>query len=153
MRFLNASRNNALKCKPSALYSAEGLHFSAFIALCSRMGDPERTFINPRAYPRAISRIPSASLLCLGHAYGWEKLVIKIRFWGLWKIVAYSHSYLAGPSCITTCNFWHGVIPTSFFIYILVIIIHPLAYNTKARCACDETHPTTLSLAVNNNIL
>ena len=30
----------------------------------------------------------------------------------------YSYPYLAGPSCFTT--FWHGVIPTSFFIFILV---------------------------------
>ena len=34
---------------------------------------------------------------------------------GFQKIVAYSHFFLSGPSCIT--SFWHGVIPTSYFIF------------------------------------
>ena len=40
---------------------------------------------------------------------------LHLDFWGLRKIVACSHSYLAVPSCI--CSFWHGVIPTSYFIF------------------------------------
>ena len=33
------------------------------------------------------------------------------HLWGLWKIVAYSLTYLAGTSCIN--SFWHCVIPMS----------------------------------------
>ena len=36
-----------------------------------------------------------------------------------------SHSYLEGPSCITT--FWHGIIPTSLMIFytcILMVLLH-----------------------------
>ena len=39
---------------------------------------------------------------------------LHLCFWGLREIVGYSHSYLAGPSCIT--SFWHCVIPTAFFV-------------------------------------
>ena len=40
---------------------------------------------------------------------------LHLSFWGLWKIVACSQPYLAVPSCIY--SFWHGVIPTSYFIF------------------------------------
>ena len=38
-----------------------------------------------------------------------------LRARGLWKIVACSQPYLAVASCIY--SFWHGVIPTSYFIF------------------------------------
>ena len=40
-------------------------------------------------------------------------LSLHLGNWGLWKIVACS-IHLAVPSCFN--SFWHGVIPTSFFI-------------------------------------
>ena len=39
-------------------------------------------------------------------------------FWGLRKIVACSQPYLAVASCIY--SFWHGVIPTSYYIFTLI---------------------------------
>ena len=43
---------------------------------------------------------------------------LHLGFWGLRKIVACSRPYLAVLSCIY--SFWHGVIPTSYFIFTLV---------------------------------
>ena len=40
---------------------------------------------------------------------------LHLVFWGLRKIVACSQPYLAVASCIY--SFWHGVIPTSYFIF------------------------------------
>ena len=40
---------------------------------------------------------------------------LHLCFSGLQKIVAYSQPYLAVLSCIY--SFWHGVIPTSYFIF------------------------------------
>ena len=54
---------------------------------------------------------------------------------GLWKIVAYCHSYLAGPSCIT--SFWRGVISTGFFVFCTCsLIFHSMVQartSTSAR--------------------
>ena len=40
---------------------------------------------------------------------------LHLVFWGLRKIVAYCQLYLAVPPRVTC--FWHGVIPTSYFIF------------------------------------
>ena len=40
---------------------------------------------------------------------------LHLVFWGLRKIVACCQLYLAVPSCVTC--FWHGIIPTSYFIF------------------------------------
>ena len=40
---------------------------------------------------------------------------LHLSFWGLWKIVACSQSYLAGLSCVN--SFRHSVIPTSYCIF------------------------------------
>ena len=50
---------------------------------------------------------------------------LHLSFLGLRKSVACSQPYLAAASCIY--SFWHGVIPTSYFIFTLVynvIIMH-----------------------------
>ena len=46
---------------------------------------------------------------------------LHLGFLGLRKIVACSQPNLAVPSCIY--SFWHGVIPTSYFIFTLVVHI------------------------------
>ena len=50
---------------------------------------------------------------------------LHLCFSGLRKIVACSQPYLAVLSCIY--SFWHGVIPTSYFIFTLVLytVMHP----------------------------
>ena len=49
---------------------------------------------------------------------------LHLGFLGLRKIVACSQPYLAVASCIY--SFWHGVIPTSYFIF-----------NDFYTCICD----------------
>ena len=62
---------------------------------------------------------------------------------GLQKIVACSQQYLAVASCI--CSFWHGVIPTYYLIFTLVIMKSTEVQNPRrflAACrysACANT--------------
>ena len=62
---------------------------------------------------------------------------LHLGFLGLRKIVACSQPYLAVASCIY--SFWHGVIPTSYFIFndFYTCII------TSVRCR-DDTVPKTV---------
>ena len=59
---------------------------------------------------------------------------------GLLKIVACSQPYLAVLSCIYMYSFWHGVIPTSYFIFNDFYI---RLYNRLVGCR-DDTVPKTV---------
>ena len=58
---------------------------------------------------------------------------LHLGFWGLQKIVACSQPYLAVLSCIY--SFWHGVISTSYFLFLMIFYLAPSpfthAYITK----------------------
>ena len=69
---------------------------------------------------------------------------LHLCFWGLRKIVACSQPYLAVLSCIY--SFWHGVIPTSYFIFndfYTCRVIHqsPDASNHRTPSKCRTTLP------------
>ena len=54
---------------------------------------------------------------------------LHLSFWGLLKSAACSHP----PSCIY--SFWYGVIPTSYFIFILVIVdVQVKSHSTFQPC-------------------
>ena len=58
---------------------------------------------------------------------------------GLRKIVAYCHSYLKGPSCIT--SFWHGVISTGFFDFCTCsLIFHSMVHAHASTSTRLDIH-------------
>ena len=58
---------------------------------------------------------------------------LHLVFWGLRKIVACSQPYLAVASCVY--SFWHGVIPTSYFMIFTLVdytfSLHLCKYHVK----------------------
>ena len=62
-------------------------------------------------------------------------------FCGLQKIVAYSQPYLAVPSCVY--SFWHGIVPTSYFIFSDFYTCNIYKYKNEVGCR-DDTVPKTV---------
>ena len=67
---------------------------------------------------------------------------LHLGFLGLRKIVACSQPYLAVASCIY--SFWHGVIPTSYFIFNdFYTCIHVGARVLRITYTCTFAHDST----------
>ena len=70
-------------------------------------------------------------------------LHLHLSLWGLRKIVACSHS---SSQCLL--SFWHGVIPTSYFIFILVYIEEcPVCVHEYGECFRDSSVPVSPGLS------